>query len=191
MKRKTISIITGIVVITIIIATITIFLFHSSIHQEKEDSEELEPRKHHKMESGSGGSHKGSCSASCGGGVDGKTKIDPLSDPAYNVKESIKQSILLEEHLAQKQKRCEDCSVKHFLHIIGLLEEAIWLATTNLPKFPLLEESAKLYNDLYQEYLKNKHNEVGLERILEKLREHRKKLVKIYINNDHPPSASG
>ena len=39
-----------------------------------------------------------------------------------------KSSILLEEHLANKNKRCRDCITKHFLHIIGLAEEAQMLA---------------------------------------------------------------
>ena len=46
--------------------------------------------------------------------------LDPVSDPRYNMQQIIKQSILLEEHLTNKNKRCRDCITKHFLHIIGL-----------------------------------------------------------------------
>ena len=40
----------------------------------------------------------GSCSSSC-------DSIDPVSDPRYNMQQIIKQSILLEEHLTNKNKR--------------------------------------------------------------------------------------
>ena len=49
---------------------------------------------------------------------------DPVSDPAYNMREVAKQSILLEEHLTIDAKFCVDCVTKHFLHIIGLANEA-------------------------------------------------------------------
>ncbi len=63
---------------------------------------------------------------SCGGGCGA---IDPVSDPAYNMREVAKQSVLLEEHLVQPNKYCVDCIGKHFLHAIGLAEEAEMLAS--------------------------------------------------------------
>ena len=63
--------------------------------------------------------------------VSGCSSIDPVSDPKYNMQQIVKQSILLEEHLANKNKRCRDCITKHFLHIIGLAEEAQMLAYSN------------------------------------------------------------
>ena len=50
--------------------------------------------------------------------------LDPVSNPAYNMQQIVEQSILLEEHITNKNKRCRDCITKHFLHIIGLAEEA-------------------------------------------------------------------
>ena len=44
--------------------------------------------------------------------------IDNVNDPAYNMKSVIKQTILLEEHLAEDNKYCKPCISKHFLHII-------------------------------------------------------------------------
>jgi hypothetical protein len=53
--------------------------------------------------------------------------IDPVMDPVYNMKEIVKQSIVLEEHINHERKRCKDCITKHFLHIVGLAEEAVSL----------------------------------------------------------------
>lgn len=79
--------------------------------------------------------------------------IDPVSDPKYNMQQIVKQSILLEEHLANKNKRCRDCITKHFLHIIGLAEEAQMLATNKIDKFPLINECVALYNRLFKKWL--------------------------------------
>ena len=47
--------------------------------------------------------------------------------PLYNLREICKQCALLEDHLNNKRKRCEDCIRKHFLTIEALFEEAISL----------------------------------------------------------------
>jgi hypothetical protein len=111
--------------------------------------------------------------------------LDPVSNPAYNFQQIVKQSILLEEHITNKNKRCRDCITKHFLHIIGLAEEAQMLATNKCNKYPLINESADLYNKLFKEWLKNKDNEIQLLQICDKLRNHRKKLIAIYFFNDN------
>ena len=53
-----------------------------------------------------------------------QTKLDPVMDPAYNLREVYKQCILLEDHLANPRKRCQDCISKHCHAIEALLEEA-------------------------------------------------------------------
>lgn len=72
--------------------------------------------------------------------------LDPVSNPAYNMQQIVKQSILLEEHITNKNKRCRDCITKHFLHIIGLAEEAQMLATNKSYKYPLIDESVQVFN---------------------------------------------
>jgi hypothetical protein len=62
------------------------------------------------------------CSAGCG--TDKK-----LMDPKFNIREVVKQLILLEDHLANKEKHCVDCITKHALAAEGLAEEAISLDT--------------------------------------------------------------
>jgi hypothetical protein len=111
--------------------------------------------------------------------------LDPVSDPKYNMQQIVKQSILLEEHLTNKNKRCRDCITKHFQHIIGLAEEAQMLATTKCNKYPLLNESVGIYNNLFTEWFNNRSNETKILEISEKLRIHRKKLIAIYFFDDN------
>jgi hypothetical protein len=126
-------------------------------------------------------SSTGSCSSTC-------DSIDPVSDPRYNMQQIIKQSILLEEHLTNKNKRCRDCITKHFLHIIGLAEEAQMLATDKINQYPLINESVILYNELFKIWIKNKNlNSTDESYILyctDKLRNHRKQLIVLYFFNE-------
>ena len=55
------------------------------------------------------------------------SKLLPIMDPAFNLRESSKQMILLEDHLSCAGKLCQDCVKKHLLMIEGLLEEALSL----------------------------------------------------------------
>jgi len=114
--------------------------------------------------------------------------LDPVSDPRYNMQQIIKQSILLEEHLTNKNKRCRDCITKHFLHIIGLAEEAEMLATNQIDKYPLIKESVVLYNELFKIWIKNKNlnnnNEDYILYCTDKLRNHRKQLIVLYFFNE-------
>jgi hypothetical protein len=126
-------------------------------------------------------SKEGSCTLSC-------DALDPVSDPKYNMQQIIKQSILLEEHLSNKNKRCRDCITKHFLHIIGLAEEAQMLATNKIQEYPMINESVILYNELFNVWIKN-YNADGKDEsyilyCTNKLRDHRKQLIVIYFFNE-------
>lgn len=59
-------------------------------------------------------------------GSDGHALL-PVLEPMFNMREMCKQIILLEDHLFQTRKRCEDCICKHFLTIEALAEEALTL----------------------------------------------------------------
>lgn len=109
------------------------------------------------------------------------SSIDPVSDPKYNMHQIIKQSILLEEHLANKNKRCRDCIIKHFSHIIGLSEEAVMLACSDIINYPLMNECPDYYNNLLKKWTEN--NNTSLE-ICKDLRTMRKKLTAIYFFNE-------
>ena len=110
----------------------------------------------------------------------GCSGMDPVSDPKYNMQQIVKQSILLEEHLSIHLKRCQDCITKHFLHIIGLAEEAQMLATNKIDQYPLINECVTLYNKLFQKWLKNTDENTIL-CIVDDLRTRRKKLIAVYF----------
>ena len=57
-----------------------------------------------------------------------------LMDPKHNLREIAKQLILLEDHMAHKEKRCIDCITKHYLMTEGLLEETVTLDKEGLHK---------------------------------------------------------
>jgi len=110
--------------------------------------------------------------------------LDPVSDPKYNMQQIVKQSILLEEHLINKNKRCRDCITKHFQHIIGLAEEAQMLATDKSSKYPLLNDSVEVYNHLFTYWMKFRYDDIKIYEVADKLRIHRKKLIAIYFFED-------
>ena len=144
-----------------------------------------------KSKAGEASNASGSSGASKAGGDKCTTTcdaLDPVSDPRYNMQQIIKQSILLEEHLTNKNKRCRDCITKHFLHIIGLAEEAEMLATNQIEKYPLIKESVVLYNELFKIWIKNKNlnnnNDDYILYCTDKLRNHRKQLIVLYFFNE-------
>ncbi len=51
----------------------------------------------------------------------------PVMRPTQNMREIIKQLVLLEDHLFQKTKRCPDCIRKHMAFTEGLAEECATL----------------------------------------------------------------
>ena len=165
---------TIIIVFTIILSTIIIlwYIHYNSDHVISYNVSNI---------NNSDKKNDGSCSTSC-------DSIDPVSDPRYNMQQIIKQSILLEEHLTNKNKRCRDCITKHFLHIIGLAEEAQMLATIKIAKCPLINESVTLYNNLFKLWIKNKNlngkDESYILYCTDKLRDHRKQLIVIYFFNE-------
>ena len=106
--------------------------------------------------------------------------LDPVSDPVYNMGEIAKNSLLLEDHIAIKAKRCRDCCLKHFLLLIGYSEEATTLACNRLKTLPLLDGLPAFYNELLKEYLEFPTDEEHLTQILSKLREKRKEIVAAY-----------
>lgn len=68
-------------------------------------------------------SNKKGCTA-CG---TSDNNLLPVMNPYFNMREICKQSILLEDHLFQKRKRCQDCVRKHLLTIEALAEELVTL----------------------------------------------------------------
>ena len=54
----------------------------------------------------------------------------PVHNPGFNLREIVKQMLLLEDHLNRKRMHCYDCIRKHILTIEALAEEAIQLDKT-------------------------------------------------------------
>lgn len=67
-----------------------------------------------------------------------QTELLPILHYKYNLREIVKQIILLEDHLINQRKRCYDCIIKHFLAIEALCEEALTLNKNLTEKSPLL-----------------------------------------------------
>lgn len=122
----------------------------------------------------------GTCSKSCGA-------IDPVNDPDYNVREAIKQTLLLEQHLAEKAKYCKSCCVKHFLLIESYLIEGIWMAGKQCKDYPKLEKSADFFKTLFDKWHKNMENEEIILDTLTQLREWRREMVNLYYFNGKQP----
>ena len=106
--------------------------------------------------------------------------IDPVNDPDYNVREVIKNTLLIEQHLADKNKYCKQCLVKHFLISIGLLEEGIWTAGCKCREYFMLEESLPFYNDVFNVWKVHKDSDDVRLETLTKLREWRRKMIDAY-----------
>lgn len=106
--------------------------------------------------------------------------LDPVNDPDYNIRETIKNTLLIEDHLANKKKYCKQCICKHMLISIGYLEESIWMAGCTCPKYPKLEESASFYEAVFKKWYNNMDNDnVRLETLVI-LREWRQQMIELY-----------
>jgi hypothetical protein len=106
--------------------------------------------------------------------------IDPVSNPEYNMKQIIRQSILLEEHLAEDRKYCKDCVCKHFNHILGLNSEGLCLAGDKANNYPHMSECVEFYDIQFQKWLKDRDSKSTRLEICSKLREKRKQLMSAY-----------
>lgn len=122
----------------------------------------------------------GSCSAACGA-------LEPINDPDYNVREAIKQVLLLEQHLAEKAKYCKPCCTKHFLLVSGLLEEAVWMSCKRCKEYPKLEESVDLFKAMFQQWHSNMDDEKTRLDVLTKLRDWRRNMVDLYYFDGKQP----
>jgi hypothetical protein len=121
----------------------------------------------------------GKCSSSCGSG-----HLDPINDPDYNVREAIKQTLLLEQHLAEKAKYCKSCSCKHQLLIIGLLSEAVWMSCNHCKDYPKLEESVDFFQKLFEKWHANMDDDQTRLDTLTELRIWRREMIDLYYFKD-------
>ena len=117
----------------------------------------------------------------CETGKCGNNDLHPILDPRFNMRETAKQCLLLEDHLNNKNKRCEDCIRKHFLTIDGFLEEAVSLEKDNA-KRDYYRDLYKSWVRLEKEYSSNPKDTNSIDEISKKIRSFRKPLVEMYFD---------
>lgn len=159
------------VVILIVFGIIIYKLISENKHENKHENTTFHPEEYK-------GGLVNSCNSKNNSNPECQINVD--TDPVDNIKNVVKQTILLEEHIIEKNNVCHECIITHFLHCLGLLEEAIKIANKNVRKYPRLEEAFELYKELFEEWSKNKQNPESLQNISEKLRDMRKKLMEQY-----------
>lgn len=109
-----------------------------------------------------------------------KRTLLPVMRPYQNMREIIKQCILLEDHLFQTHKRCRDCINKHFLTIEAFAEEAITLSNKDNPQPPEAEGIVSKVRVLHHAWGQDPKQPELLARIAAELRVVRKALMKKY-----------
>ena len=96
-----------------------------------------------------------SCSvATCGA-------LDPVSDPAYNMRQIAGQCILLEEHLTDNRKYCKDCILKHLIHIGMLQSESLMLAGNQINKYPMMADLEDFFEAQLKSWLETENAHLG------------------------------
>lgn len=97
----------------------------------------------------------------------------PVMNPMFNLREVVKNILLLEDHLFHTRKQCNDCIMKHFLIIEGLAEELVTLdKKLQCTKYHNIAEKIR---KIEKDYIKNPRGKIE---IAQKLRAVRKPLMK-------------
>ena len=98
-----------------------------------------------------------------------KNELLPVLDTNFNLREICKQCILLEDHLTQKEKRCMDCCIKHFLAIEALSEEALSL-DKDKQVFDKIEDLPNKIRRIQKKWVENKENSHECSQMLRSIR---------------------
>jgi hypothetical protein len=98
----------------------------------------------------------------------------PVHEVAFNLREIVKQMLLLEDHLFQDEKQCVECINKHFLTIEALAEEGISLDTDTKYK-SVLHQVTIIVRDKQKEFSSSNCNR---NKVAQAIRDLRKELMK-------------
>ena len=100
--------------------------------------------------SASAGVDAGTCGLSGCGASDGK--LFKILDPRFNIREALKNFLLLEDHLNAAGKRCQDCIIKHSVLCESFLEEGISLCTDpeHEPHLSVLEDTGSKFREIFR-----------------------------------------
>lgn len=112
--------------------------------------------------------------------VDTCGALADVNNPAYNMKETIKNTLLIEDHLSDSKKYCKSCLVKHFLLNLAYLSEGIWMACNHCEDYPKLKDSEKFWNDTFDKWYKNMDDEQVRLKCLAEIRAWRQEMIKVY-----------
>jgi hypothetical protein len=72
------------------------------------------------------------------------SELLPVMEPEFNLRECAKQLLLLEDHLNNPRKICQDCIKKHFLTAEALAEEGVSLDTKGTCKDECIKLAEKI-----------------------------------------------
>jgi hypothetical protein len=103
------------------------------------------------------------------GSTNNNNGLLPVLDTNFNLREICKQCILLEDHLTQKEKRCVDCCIKHFLAIEALSEEALSL-DKDKQVFDKIEDLPNKIRKIQKKWIENKENSHECSQMLRSIR---------------------
>ena len=110
-----------------------------------------------------------------------KRTLLPVMRPAQNMREIIKQVIMLEDHLFQSCKRCGDCVNKHFLTIEALAEECGTLCDAANPAASREAQAvASEVRVLHHAWAQDPKGDGICTRVAGQLRQLRKRLMRTY-----------
>ena len=104
--------------------------------------------------------------------------ILPVLDPEFNVREVVKNLLLLENHIMHKENRCLQCLRKHSSLIEAFLEEAITI-DKNYKHLKLLKPMPKQVRNIQRMIIGGRENYYD---IVKELRKMRSKLFDIAFN---------
>lgn len=106
-------------------------------------------------------------------------KLLPVLRPSQNMRDIIKQLVMLEDHLYQPQKRCTDCIRKHFLTIEALAEECATLCKPKaiLPEARTIATKVRILHHVWEARRKDS---ALMETVASKLRKLRKGLMRTF-----------
>ena len=110
-------------------------------------------------------------------------KLSKILDPRFNLREAAKNLILLEDHLFQSLKRCNDCIKKHCLLIEGFLEEGITLDKTGEYRQELVDslyEFSTVFQKISKKMMEGVLTDKDCMEIAQELRKIRKPLCQKY-----------
>ena len=115
----------------------------------------------------------------CGSGK----KLFPIMDPRFNLRETAKNMVLLEDHLFHSGKGCNDCIKKHAIICEALLEEATTLDKNGEYKEIITSSTdgfRKIFIDLSEKINSETLGEDECRQIAQEIRKVRKPLCQKY-----------